>query len=136
MVVILLLAYRAMAAARSERLLPRFASELFFGWITVAALANTAVVAVSDPMLAPLGIMPSVAWTLLGIGIGTLAHIFIMARHRVFLPSAVYIWALVANIVAHADIVQRTGIAICIVVLLAIAVYVRRPSVRRHVAAT
>lgn len=98
-------------------------SELFLGWITVATAANIAVVVVSTPLLTNIGVFSPVIWTIIGLGIATAVHIWVAVRYRAYVPGLVLIWALIANIVVHTDIVQRVGMGVMIGVMIGVGVW-------------
>lgn len=120
---ILVLALWSVDLAQSEHRATRLMSELFLGWITVATAANIAVVVVSTPLLTNIGVFSPVIWTIIGLGIATAVHIWVAVRYRAYVPGLVLIWALIANIVVHTDIVQRVGMGVMIGVMIGVGVW-------------
>jgi hypothetical protein len=114
MLCILILCLWSVYLSRSESQWARYTAELYLGWITVATTANIAIVTVSTPWIAQIGMFGANIWAVVGLGIATVVHTFVALRYRVYIPGLVLIWALVANIVAHPDLVQRLGVGFCI----------------------
>ena len=104
--------------SRSESKWAQYTAELYLGWITVATTANIAIVAVSTPVLANIGIFGANIWAIIGLAVATLVHTVVAIKYKIFIPGLVLIWALVANVVAHTDSVQRIGVGICIAVMI------------------
>ncbi len=124
MLAILGLCLWSLHLSRQESKWARYTSELYLGWITVATTANVAIVAVSTPMIANIGIVGENIWAIIGLAIATLVHTFVAIRYRVYIPGLVLIWALIANIVAHTDSLQRIGVGVCIVWMVGVFGYV------------
>jgi translocator protein len=122
MLVLLVLCLWSVDLSRRESKWAQYTSELYLGWITVATAANIAVVVVSTPWLSSIGIFGSNIWAIIGLAIATLVHTGVALKYRVYIPGLVLIWALIANMVAHTDMVQRIGVAACIVWMLGVFV--------------
>jgi hypothetical protein len=106
--------------SRHESRWARYTAELYLGWITIATTANIAIIAVSTPAIASIAIFGGNIWAVIGLAIATLVHTVVALRYRVYIPGLVLIWALIANIVAHGDMTQRIGVAVCIAWILGV----------------
>ncbi|MDD2745724.1 MAG: tryptophan-rich sensory protein [Candidatus Gracilibacteria bacterium] len=120
---ILVLALWSVDLAQSEHRTVRLMSQLFLGWITVATAANIAIVVVSTPLLANIGIFSPVIWTIIGLAVATMVHVWVAICYRAYVPGLVLIWALIANMMVHSDMVQRVGVGMMIGVMIGVGVY-------------
>jgi tryptophan-rich sensory protein len=86
---------------------------LYLGWISVATIANTAVVLVANGWRG--GRWDEVSWTLLMIGVAVMLGLVIGHRRRDFVYPAVIAWASLAIYVArrgdHADVAAAAWLA-------------------------
>lgn len=82
-----------------ERLLIKLPFSIYFGWISVATIANVVVVFVKLNWNG-LGIAPAV-WTMIILGVGTVIGIATMFRNRDLAYGLVFLWAYAGIIIKH-----------------------------------
>ncbi len=82
-----------------ERFFIKTPFSIYFGWITVATIANVVVVLVKFNW-GGLGISPAL-WTMLILGVGTLIGIATMLRNRDLGYGLVFLWAYGGIIIKH-----------------------------------
>jgi len=108
----------------------RFPISVYFGWISVATIANVTALLVSFNWGA-WGI-PENIWTILVMIVGTGLAISVLLRHRCISYGLVVIWAYIGIIikrnarpVVHEDIVITAYIAIALIIVLAVIQIIR-----------
>lgn len=82
-----------------ERLFIKLPFSIYFGWISVATIANVVVVLVKINW-GGLGISPAL-WTMIILGVGTVIGIVTMLRNRDLGYGLVFLWAYAGIIIKH-----------------------------------
>ena len=124
-----------------EKIFVRIPFSIYFGWITVATIANVTVFLVSigwDGW----GVSDRV-WTILAIGVGLIISMLTTIRHKDIAYGLVVLWAYLGILIKHVsssgfagnypDIILAVNMSLVVIVATLIFVIVKRIKTRRPI---
>ncbi len=113
---------RRAAASTAERWLVRLPFSVYLGWLSVATIANVAVLGVAQNWRTPLGI-PGPTWAAIMLAVATMLGVIMAAARRDIGFVAVLVWAFAAIIDKQAgiEVITTTALIATIVLVVTLA---------------